>query len=332
MVALALVIPLAAIAVIAAVTLGSGSGSEPPAVVASTTATTTDPEVAAHEAAVATAYEPTLAELSSYLTTADEWRRGERSDGELRAAVDRLDGGIGRTREAVEALVSPPSAPLAVPVLEASLEVLAVVPAVQRLAIDQPPGSRREQLDRSARRLRTLADRLFDRARELTSGPLASTDDVILRLPAEVPDWPDLDLTPGPPLAPEPRTGGDDESGADELDPSLRRADRPSQPERRWLSFVDDLGAPASSAITEAGRGDPAPLGIAAGQLDAAARTVHRAPVPDGDRNRADRLALGLLVRAEAARLAQWREPALDAIVGRLLAVSDATSLAAEPS
>lgn len=152
----------------------------------------------------------------------------------------------------------------------------------------------REQVALLARRLRELADRIFDRGHVLVDpDAFEGGDDVTINLPEEVPDWVAEGLAPGPPLEPSPPPPPADT-------PPLRQATRPVQPEADWLAAVAAAGAPDELDLG----GDVAAQARA---YVAAAEALRDEPDPDvdGGRERSAILRLGWLVKADAARAQQ---------------------------
>jgi hypothetical protein len=153
------------------------------------------------------------------------------------------------------------------------------------------------QYDLLGRRLRILGDRIFDRAHERTSAAATSVPGLRLALPAEVPDWTRLEMAAGPPLEPA------DPNRSDAL-PLERRGDRTTQPVSAWQARVRELAAPSTDDVRAAGA-DAGALASLARRLVGAADALRSEPVPAGDSGRADCIALGWLVRADAARAGQ---------------------------
>jgi hypothetical protein len=301
-IAVGLGIPLAILAVVAAVMLlDGGSDAEPAAPATTTTTTTAAAQVDARwDAAVAEAFEPLVDVLPEYARTVDAWSTGQRSAEELEATLDRVEPVVMSVAEAARDVPAHRDEPLARPLVgdAADLYVHAVAAHRAALAVDDPAIA--QQWDRLGRRLRIVGDRTFDRARELTAPPFEPTDGIDLRLPAEVPDFDRLELAVGPPLEPA------DTNVVDAL-PRLREDERASQPAAAWRAAVEALEAPTVADV-EAAVGDPDELASVARRFVVAADALREEPVPDGDRGRADRTALRWLVLADGARAAQLAE------------------------
>jgi hypothetical protein len=294
-IALGVGIPLAiVVGVVLAGVLGGGSGSEPETT--STTPTTSPAVDARWDRALAAAFEPLVEALPEYARAVDAWAEGERSDDELAGVLDQVGPVVDGVAEAARALPAHRRDRLAQPLVAdaASLYVQAVAAHREALAAADPATA--EQWDRLGRRLRILGDRAFDRARERTAPPLEDSEGIELHLPAEVPDFDRLELAVGPPLEPA-------DAEVDAL-PRERAPSRASQPEADWLESVRALDVPSADDV-EAAEGNAGTLAGLARQLVAAAEALRDEPVPEGDRGRADRVAVAWLVLADAARAAQ---------------------------
>lgn len=293
-IALAVAIPLAILLGIVFVGGGDEGNGDP------TTTTSTSPtSIAVDEdwnETLAATIRPLADVLPRYAADVDAWSTGERTADELTATLDELEPVLGRVRVAVDDLAAHPHDELAQPLIADSLDLYVAAFDAHRLAL-AATGDVATQYDLLGRRLRILGDRAFDRARERTSAPLESPDGVTLNLPAEVPDWTRLGLAVGPPLE------TDDTNEADAT-PRPRDEDRESQSDADWRKAVDELDPPTVDDV-RADTDDTDALGTHARRLIDAAEALRDVPVPDGDRGRADRLALGWLVLADAARAAQ---------------------------
>jgi hypothetical protein len=161
-------------------------------------------------------------------------------------------------------------------------------------------GDVRTQLDLLARRVRELADRVFDRGHAALAPYLDEhqSPDVEVRAPEEVPLWSEEGLAAGPPLdAPPP-------PAAASL--PLRQQTRPQESAAAWAKDVRAAGIPADAELTAALRGASADrLGELAGRYVAAAERLRARPDAKGERDKNAVLRLGLLVDADAVRARQ---------------------------
>jgi hypothetical protein len=172
--------------------------------------------------------------------------------------------------------------------------------------VPTPAGDLRTQLDLLARRVRALADRVFDRGHALVKPKLGEKDDnpdVDIRLPEEVPNWVADGLAPGPPL--------DDPPPPPSTEPQLRQPTRADQPRDQWIAVLKALDLPPPSLDNPQ---------ATARSLIAAVEKLRTTPDPKGDREESARIRLSLLIDADAARSAQ---AGLAEIGRRLLIVAD---------
>ncbi|MFP5321699.1 MAG: hypothetical protein ACLGIC_07600 [Acidimicrobiia bacterium] len=300
-IALGLGIPAAIlVAIVLVAVLGGRDGDGTDADEAATTTTAPDAVDPAWDRAVAEAFEPLVEVLPSYARAVDEWSNGDRTGADLAALLDDVEPVVADVARSAEAVPAHRRDDLAQPLVADAADLYVQAVAAHRAALDAGGEDLSRQWDHLGRRLRILGDRTFDRARERTSAPVDPGDGVELRLPAEVPDFDRLELAVGPPLEPT------DTNVADAV-PRLRADDRPSQALAAWEEAVDGFDAPGAADV-EAARGDVDALAALARRLVAAAEALRDEPVPEGDRGRADRLALGWLVLADAARAAQLAE------------------------
>ena len=185
------------------------------------------------------------------------------------------------------------------------------------------PGDLRTLLGVMARRVRELGDRVFDRGQDVVTPRLhlASSPDVQLRLPLEVPDWPAEGLEPGPPLAPStPPPAGP---------MPVREGARPTQSRAGWIAAIGKADLPAPGVLVRAiDAGGAATLGDLARRLEATATELDGVPDPVGGREDADLARLALLIHAEAARAGQ-AATLLNAPDNHLLLTNVARSLVA---
>lgn len=299
MIAGAVAVPILIVVVLLATTLlGSpdGDGEQRPARTTTTTQATVAVD-AAWDRSIAEVFRPLGAALPTYARAVDDWSNGDLSDAALASTLDEVEPVIGGVASNVTAIPPHRSEDRAGALVTGAAELYVHAVSAHRAALAAADGSVAEQWDRLGRRLRILGDRTFDRARELTTPPIDAGAGVELRLPAEVPDFDRLEMAVGPPLEPE------DLSVADAL-PRVRAADREAQPLADWQEAVEELDAPTPDDVRGA-MDDPDRLAGLGRRLVAAAEDLRGEPVPAGDRGRADRLAVGWLVLADAARAGQ---------------------------
>ena len=322
-----LALALALLVLPAVVDTGSSDGDA-----ASTTTTTAAPtssvdprtaEVRRWEEGASAAFQPLTGSAFELPRQAREWLDGTRTDDEFRADVTAAFADVLRVRDAVAALDELAPAPLADDLYEASALLYVEYVRLDLVALDLEPGDVRDQTVLAARRVRILADRVFDRGRALMAPLLDEAPDpnVEVNLPRESPDWVAEGVAAGPPLAaPPPEPDGP---------PPLLEEERPTQPRADWTAAVAAVPIPPAGEVAgsiEAVAGGR--LGTVAQQLDDAVRALEPIPDPEGGREDATRARLALLVHEEAARAAQLGsvtdgDERLDRIARRLALVGD---------
>lgn len=231
---------------------------------------------------------------------ARKWLAGERSTEEFAADLAARQTQFGEVRTRLKELRDYPYDDRVVGLYRSTADLYTQVVAVYQAMIMTPPGETRTQLDLLARRVRILGDRVFDRGHALVKPKLHEPDrpDVDIRLPAEVPNWVEEGIAPGPPVAPTPPPAT--------KEPQLRKPTRPTQARAAWLTKLASLPIPGRSAVASLFDTPSAPELMAFGiDFNNAAMALRDVPVPDGDREEADRIALSLLVDGEAVRAAQ---------------------------
>ena len=239
------------------------------------------------------AFAPLTGSVPELVAGAREWLAGERPaeqfDAELRSYEARFAAALGQ----IQKLRPYPFDSRVKTLYEDTALLYSQVAALYRSMLDAPRPELRAQEDLHARRVRTLADRVFDRARALVVPHLGDTPDpaVDIRLPEEVPNWVEEGLAPGPPLVPAPPPPP---SGT----PQLRQATRPEQPRDRWLLVV--TGA------------NPSTRGASAADaqlLTSVVEAMRPVPDPEGGREESARIRLSLLADAEAGWAAALGHP-----------------------
>ena len=195
-----------------------------------------------------------------------------------------------------------------------------------QVMISTEAGDVRTQLDLLARRVRELADRVFDRGHAALAPYLGEqqSPDVEVRQPEEVPLWAEEGLAAGPPLdaAPPPAASS----------PPLRQQTRPQESEAAWAKDVR-AALNAKSRAPDANR-----FGDLARRYVAAAEALRMRPDPKGQRDRSAVLRLGLLVDADGARafqvatfLTNGPQRSLNAVAGTIAAIGTSLVNEAKP-
>jgi hypothetical protein len=149
-------------------------------------------------------------------------------------------------------------------------------------------------------RVRYLADRVYDLGNDEMRPFIFHTQQVEgfqYARPADVPAFAASTLAAGPPLSRAKRVKGPG------------RTYEEVRPEQDWTTWADAVRAaqvPAPTAVAGAiTTGDVDALDGLAQELTAASDRIHAAPDPRGERGLSSRVQLGVLVQAEAVRVAQ---------------------------
>jgi hypothetical protein len=275
---------------------------------------------------VTTAFRPTTAALSAYVTDTQHWAAGTLPDGEFSAHVQAALGSFVASRDAAASLPTFSVAPQARDLYVRAALLYEQSARTEGAAAMSTPSPLRVQERLMGQRLRELADRVFDRGGSLVVAALhqPANPNLVVNLPEEVPIWPAEGLGAGPPLD----TAVSGPVGV----PPQHQATRPTQSRAQWRAAVTSLAIPAATDVAAAIRsGSADDLGTLARRLTAAAESLRITPDPVGDREGATVVRLGLLVGAEACRSAQAARlegsgpagTALGAVALRLALVSD---------
>lgn len=303
-----LVVAIALIALVAANHSGD-SGSASPASSSSTTTVTASKTAKAFQDKADEAFKPLGDAIKVFLPKAQDFEAGKVAPGDFKGAVDAALPEFVKARDAVAKLARYKPAPAVNRYFVDAADLYVEVARIYGVASDPASDPLRAQLDVAARRLRTLGDRIYDRGRVVLDPTFygASSQDVELRPPTEVPDWVAEGMAAGPPLAPAP--------GPPAASPPIRETTcgtgvaapcRAEESQSKWESRVKKAAFPQPSDIVRAlDAADAARLADLAGAYEAKTRTLREGPDPKGHRERAVVVELGLLTDGEAARLGQ---------------------------
>ena len=290
-----------AVGFVVALAPDSDDGAAPAASTTTTTLRGMSAEGRAWQTRIDDAFGPLAERLPEFVDGTGRWMSGEKPDEAFTADVAGIVPEVVRARDGVVAVPVLDGAPRARDLYAAAAGLYVEVVRVYLVATEPDAEPLRGQLDLLSRRLRTLADRVYDRARALvdpSSQQDVDSDEVEMRRPPEVPDWRAEGLAPGPPLAEAPPPALET--------PPEREAVRPEEPVEVWLERVRDQGfaSPRDLArqIDDGDSGRLAPLAVE--YVDAAMK-LRDAPDPKGGRERGALVALSLLVHGEAARAGQ---------------------------
>jgi hypothetical protein len=230
------------------------------------------------------------AQVQDMVRGAREWQEGTRPIEQFQAELDQHHTQFAEDKGRLESLRPFPFDKRVNGLYLDSVQLYIETANAYKAMAATPPGDMRTQLDLLARRVRALADRVFDRGHALVAPKLGDkpNPDVDIRLPEEVPNWVAEGLAPGPPL--------DDKPPAPSEEPQLRKPTRPDQPRDDWLAGLRALDLPPP------GLDNPQAQARA---LVAAAERLRDVPDPKGDREEGARIRLSLLVQADGARAVQ---------------------------
>jgi len=309
-VAAAIAAPLVvAIALIALVAANHGGGSTPSPNPSSTTTVTASKAATAFQTKVDDAFKPLGDAIKVFLPKANDFEAGKVTPADFKGAVDVALPEFVKARDAVAKVERYKPHPAVNTYFFDAADFYVETARIYGVASDPAADSLRAQLNLAARRLRTLGDRIYDRGRAVLDPTLygASSQDVELRPPTEVPDWVAEGMGAGPPLAPAP--------GPAATSPPVREATcaagvpepcRKEESTGKWESRVKQAGFPRAPDVARAVEELNADtLGKLAADFDDKTRTLLAAPDPKKNRERAAVAGLGLLTDGEAARLAQ---------------------------
>ena len=258
------------------------------------------PDPKAWDKKASAAFKPLVGDVPDLVQGAREWQAGQRSTEDFTQQVNTAVADFARSAEQVSALPASPKNKAAGRLYVHSAELYEQVGRIYKVMVATDPGDVRTQLDLLARRVRELADRVFDRGHAALAPYLdePQSPDVQVQTPEEVPLWPDEGLAAGPPLdaVPPPPAAS----------PPLRQPSRPEQGAAAWAHDVNAAGiTPYDDLLRKIGPPTGNDLGVLArGYIDSA-EVLRSKPDPKGQRDRSAVLRLALLVDADAARAAQ---------------------------
>ena len=326
---------LVAIGLIALVAANHDSSSGPSASSSSTTTVTVSKASKDFQTKVDDAFKPLGDSVKVFLPKANDFEAGKVAPADFKGAVDAALPEFVKARDAVAKLEKYKPDPAVNRYFVEAADLYVETARIYGVAADPAADALRAQINIAARRVRTLGDRIYDRGRVVLDPTFygASSQDVELRPPTEVPDWTAEGTAAGPPLA--------DPPGPPAASPPVREATcgtgvrapcRREESTSRWVSRVKKAGFPQPPDVARAiDELNAAPLGQLAATYETKVRTLREGPDPKKDRERAAVVGLGLLSDGEAARLAQAAAllPAgeartrLQAVARRALVVGD---------
>ena len=207
-----LLVAAALIALVASFNDDDGGSSESDS---STTTATASKDAQAFQTKVDEAFKPLGEAIKVFLPKAQEYESGKVTPADFKAAIDAALPEFVKARDAVAALGKYKKKPAINGYFLDAADLYVETARIYNIAVDPAADALRPQLNVAARRVRTLGDRIYDRARVVIDPSFyaATTQDVEIRPPTEVPDWQAEGMAAGPPLAAEPGAGGGHTSG-----------------------------------------------------------------------------------------------------------------------
>jgi hypothetical protein len=235
-----------------------------------------------------------------YVRIVNEWATNTASDLQVTSAATDTMVSYLEARDRLAQRAPFEKAPRALTDYREAVQLLIVHTRSAQVASSIQDPTLRHQAQLLLGRIRDLADRIYDLGNAelrpfMFSGP--KIEGFNYERPADVPSFADSDLAPGPPLSHSPRAGG------------TPRVYEDVRPEQDWAGWADDVrsaGIPGPAEVTRILTAGSVPdLDQSANNLTAASDGLHAAPDPRGERTLSSRIQLGLLVQAEACRVAQ---------------------------
>jgi hypothetical protein len=255
------------------------------------------------------AFKPLGDAIKVFLPKAQEFDAGKVTPADFKPFVDQALPEFVKARDAVAAIPKYEKKPVINTYFVDAADLYVETARIYGVSADPAADALRAQLNTVAKRVRTLGDRIYDRARIVIDPSFyaTSSQDVEVRPPTEVPDWVAEGMAAGPPLAPEP--------GPPASSPPTRVATcgkgvnspcRTEQSKSQWESRVKGAGFPRPPDVAQAlEAADATKLAELAAAYETKTRDLMAGPDPKGDRERAAAVGLGLLSAGEAARLGQ---------------------------
>jgi hypothetical protein len=293
-----------------------GEGAARPA--SSATTVTASPAATAFQTQVDDAFKPLGDAVKVFLPRAQEFEAGTVTPADFKADVDLAFPEFLTARDAVARIGPYQPDPAVNRHFVAAAHLYVEVARIYDAAVDPASEPLRAQLALAARRLRTLADRIYDRGRVVLDPTFypAPSADVEVRPPTEVPDW----VAEG--------MAAREATCAEDVAPPCRK----EESKKKWQGRVKDADLPQPADVARAlDEQNAARLGQLAAAYESGTRALRAAPDPKGERERAAVVALGLLTDGEAARLGQAASMLPPGEVrARLLAVARRTLVVAD--
>ncbi|MGH9043214.1 MAG: hypothetical protein ACRDZ3_23645 [Acidimicrobiia bacterium] len=280
--------------------VGANSDDDPVVATTTTTLAETSPEARAFQTRVEDALRSFAQGTPAVITAAAGWIDGSQPADALTGQLNVFFPQVTAARQAVAAIPPLEEAPLARDLYREAISLYIEFGRIYLTATD--PGSEplRAQLDLAARRVRSLADKIYDQGLALVdpASQSAGNESVEIRRGPEVPDWDAEGLSAGPPLAGDPPPPPEV--------PPAREPERPQEQPAKWLERVREAEFPSGAELAEAIASlDGTRLAGLTEVYLASVAALRVAPDPESGRVRGAVAALSYLVSAESARVAQ---------------------------
>lgn len=296
-------VAIAAVATLATLGLGACSDDgDPPDDAGSPelTTTTISGEQAAWQDRLVEIFTPIAQRLQTLLNADREWVAGTVSGVDVAALIDQQLPDFEQAVEDAAADLGPIDAARADVYALSAAQLYLEFLRIEADAVVRPESPLRDQIHLLGRRVRTLADRAFDRAQlAVDPSPFDEENPDIVVTPADpIPNWVALHAAPGPPLeiglapAPQGPPASDVPATADHLEVWLRAIGRVELP-------------PAGALASSLASGDLAALRGDAVRLTAATAEATTLATAAGHHQRAVGFVLTLLIETEAFRMAE---------------------------
>jgi len=327
-----LLVAAALIGLVASVNKGDNGSSSSSS---STTTPTASKAAQEFQKKVDEAFRPLGDAVKVFLPKAQDFETGKVAPADFKPLVDQALPEFVKARDAVAALAKYKQKPVINAYFVNAADLYVETARIYGVAVDPAAADLRTQLNTAAKRTRTLGDRIYDRGRVVIDPSFygATTQDVEVRPPTEVPDWVAEGMAAGPPLAPDPGpAAGSPPTREPTCAKGVNSPCRTEQSKKAWESRLKSAGFPEPPDVAQAlEASDATKLGELAAAYETKTRELMAGPDPKGDRELAAAVGLGLLSAGESARLGQAASVLppgeahnrLQAVARRVLVVGD---------
>ena len=280
-----------------------------------------NPTASAWEQGIQKDYEAVVEDTFVIAEARAMWFDGKESSVNFTRLLNYFVPDFVNARDAIESVLPLSSAPRAGMLYTQSADLYLEYLRVEIVDSTIADGPLRAQLDLVARRIRIMGDRAYDRAHAAVDPADLDQKTRTIELPDDVPDWTAEGLAAGPPLDAMPPPPA-------RIPPS-RPVSRAQEAQSRWNAQVDSVGVPAATGLAAAiDRPGHDELQGLSDLFAIADRRLANDPDPQDGREEGATLRLGILVDAEAARVAEAAVTVTDPVAsGRLTASAQRLAL-----